>query len=146
LKVTSPKPTPNGIPRRRETLAVFSGPTVTSHPPSTSIRSRSHWNYIAIHAYGTLQLVEDEAGKNALLEGLIEAHEPAFLQRWHAFPKISAKTCWPHRRLPHSHRRLKQIQAQPEPCRRRTAKVHAAMRRITRSASPCAWMERLGND
>ena len=29
------------------------------------------WNYVAVHAYGTLELVEDEAGKEALLNGLM---------------------------------------------------------------------------
>jgi transcriptional regulator len=44
------------------------------------------WNYIAIHSYGTLELVEDAPGKEALLAGLIEANDPAYAERWHAMP------------------------------------------------------------
>ena len=38
------------------------------------------WNYIAVHAYGTLELVEDQPGKEALLAGLIQANEPAYAE------------------------------------------------------------------
>jgi transcriptional regulator len=70
-----------------ETLAVFSGPhSYVSPTLYVDPLSVPTWNYIAIHAYGNLQLVEDEAGKNALLEDLIEAHEPPFLERWRGFP------------------------------------------------------------
>jgi transcriptional regulator len=71
----------------RETLAIFSGPhSYVSPTLYVDPLSVPTWNYIAIHAYGNLQLVEDEAGKNALLEDLIEAHEPPFLERWRGFP------------------------------------------------------------
>jgi transcriptional regulator len=71
----------------RETLVVFPGPhsyvSPTLYVDELSVPT---WNYIAIHAYGTLELVEDEAGKGALLAGLIEANEPAYAQRWNAMP------------------------------------------------------------
>lgn len=71
----------------RETLAVFPGPhsyvSPTLYVEQLSVPT---WNYIAIHAYGTLELVEDEAGKEALLKGLIQANEPAFAERWNAMP------------------------------------------------------------
>ena len=44
------------------------------------------WNYIAIHAYGTLSLIEDELGKDALLGGLIRIHEPAYAEKWRVMP------------------------------------------------------------
>ena len=71
----------------RETLVVFSGPhsyvspTLYAEPLSVPT-----WNYIAVHAYGTLSLIEGEAGKDALLKGLIEAHEPAYGEKWHQMP------------------------------------------------------------
>ncbi len=71
----------------RETLVVFPGPhsyvspTLYSDPLSVPT-----WNYIAIHAYGTLSLIEDETAKMSLLEKLIEAHEPPYLDRWRAMP------------------------------------------------------------
>jgi transcriptional regulator len=71
----------------RETLVVFSGPhsyvspTLYAEPLSVPT-----WNYIAIHAYGTLSLVEDEPGKEALLKGLIQIHEPLYAERWNGMP------------------------------------------------------------
>ncbi|MGA2850092.1 MAG: FMN-binding negative transcriptional regulator [Terracidiphilus sp.] len=63
----------------REVLVVFPGPhsyvSPTNYVEQLSVPS---WNYIAVHAYGTLELVEDNAGKEALLAGLIQANEPAF--------------------------------------------------------------------
>jgi transcriptional regulator len=71
----------------RETLVVFSGPhsyvSPTFYVDPLSVPT---WNYIAIHAYGPLELVEDEAGKEALLAGLIEANEPAFGEQWRGMP------------------------------------------------------------
>ena len=66
----------------REVLVVFPGPhsyvSPTNYVEELSVPT---WNYIAVHAYGTLQLVDDEAGKDALLAGLIQANEPAFAER-----------------------------------------------------------------
>ena len=71
----------------REVLVVFPGPhsyvSPTNYVEELSVPT---WNYIAVHAYGTLQLVDDEAGKDALLAGLIQANEPAFAERWRAMP------------------------------------------------------------
>ena len=71
----------------RETLVVFSGPhsyvSPTLYVDQLSVPT---WNYVAVHAYGTLELVEGEAGKGALLAGLIQANEPAFAEKWHAMP------------------------------------------------------------
>jgi len=71
----------------RETLVVFSGPHSYVSPANyVEELSVPTWNYIAVHAYGTLELVEDEVGKAALLAGLIEANEPAYAERWNAMP------------------------------------------------------------
>jgi transcriptional regulator len=70
-----------------ETLVVFSGPhSYVSPGLYTDPLSVPTWNYIAVHAYGTLSLVEDEAGKDALLSGLIQTHDPAFAEKWRAMP------------------------------------------------------------
>jgi transcriptional regulator len=70
----------------RETLIVFPGPH-TYISPSLYVEELSvpTWNYIAIHAYGTLDLIEDDAGKQRLVEELITVNEPAYLDRWRAF-------------------------------------------------------------
>lgn len=72
---------------RKETLVVFNGPhsyvSPTLYAEELSVPT---WNYIAVHAYGKLSLVEDEAGKEALLAGLIQTNEPAFADKWKAMP------------------------------------------------------------
>jgi transcriptional regulator len=71
----------------RETLVVFPGPhSYVSPALYVEELSVPTWNYIAVHAYGTLSLIEDETGKDALLAGLIEAHEPAFAEKWREMP------------------------------------------------------------
>jgi transcriptional regulator len=71
----------------REALVVFPGPHAYVSPKNyTEPLSVPTWNYIAVHAYGTLELVEDEAGKDALLAGLIAANEPAFAEQWRNSP------------------------------------------------------------
>src|SRR5580692_3595664 len=71
----------------RETLVAFPGPhSYVSPSLYTEPLSVPTWNYIAIHAYGTLALVEDDTGKEALLKGLIAAHEPGYLEHWNELP------------------------------------------------------------
>jgi transcriptional regulator len=71
----------------RETLAVFPGPhsyvSPTLYVEELSVPT---WNYIAVHAYGTLSLIEDDPGKEALLKGLIQIHDPAWYEKWLALP------------------------------------------------------------
>ena len=71
----------------RETLVVFAGPhSYVSPTLYTEELSVPTWNYIAIHARGTLSLIEDDPGKEVLLADLIAANEPAYFDRWHAMP------------------------------------------------------------
>jgi transcriptional regulator len=77
----------------RETLVVFSGPhSYVSPSLYTEPLSVPTWNYIAVHAYGTLSLVDDDAGKEALLADLINTHEPAFMERWLESPEGFRRT------------------------------------------------------
>ncbi|MBS1806209.1 MAG: FMN-binding negative transcriptional regulator [Acidobacteria bacterium] len=71
----------------RETLVVFPGPHSYVSPSLYAEQiSVPTWNYIAVHAYGTLQLFEEEAAKEGLLFDLIEANEPAYADKWRAMP------------------------------------------------------------
>jgi len=71
----------------RETLVVFAGPhSYVSPSLYAEPLSVPTWNYIAIHAYGTLSLVEDDPGKVALLADLIAEHEPSYWERWRGLP------------------------------------------------------------
>jgi transcriptional regulator len=76
-----------------ETLVVFSGPhsyvSPTLYAEELSVPT---WNYIAIHAYGTLELIEDEAAKDALLKDLIQLHEPAYAEQWGGLPEGFRRT------------------------------------------------------
>jgi transcriptional regulator len=71
----------------RETLVVFSGPhSYVSPTLYVDPLSVPTWNYIAVHAYGIMELIEDEAGKDRLLADLIHLHEPAFAEKWRNMP------------------------------------------------------------
>lgn len=71
----------------RETQVVFAGPHSYVSPSLYAEQlSVPTWNYIAIHAYGTLELIEDDASKRELLAGLIQANEPAYAEQWRSLP------------------------------------------------------------
>lgn len=71
----------------RETLVVFTGPhSYVSPTLYTEPLSVPTWNYIAVHAYGTMELIEEAEAKDALLKGLIERNEPAYAESWRQFP------------------------------------------------------------
>jgi transcriptional regulator len=77
----------------RETLVVFSGPhSYVSPTLYAEPRSVPTWNYIAVHAYGPLSLIEGEAEKDALLKGLIAQNEPAYADTWQAMPEDFRRT------------------------------------------------------
>jgi transcriptional regulator len=77
----------------RETLVVFPGPH-SYVSPSLYVEDLSvpTWNYIAIHAYGTLELVEENDAKEALLTDLIQANDPAYSERWLSLPEGYRRT------------------------------------------------------
>jgi transcriptional regulator len=77
----------------RETLVVFPGPhSYVSPTLYVEPLSVPTWNYIAVHAYGTLTLVEDEPGKEALLKGLLQINEPAYAEKWREMPSGFRRT------------------------------------------------------
>jgi transcriptional regulator len=68
-------------------LAIFSGPhSYVSPALYVDPLSVPTWNYIAVHAYGTMELIENEDGKDALLKDLIALHEPAYAEHWREMP------------------------------------------------------------
>ena len=77
----------------RETLVVFPGPHSYVSPSLYAEQlSVPTWNYIAIHASGRLELIEDEVAKGALLDGLIEANEPVYADQWRSLPEGFRRT------------------------------------------------------
>jgi transcriptional regulator len=133
----------------RETLVVFSGPHSYVSPSLYAEKlSVPTWNYIAVHAYGTLGLIEDDAGKDALLAGLIQANDPAYADQWRKLPDGFRRSMLagivgfriPIDRL---EGKFKISQNRPESDRRAVHAAHA-------SGSPdqqalAAWMKRLTN-
>lgn len=76
----------------KDVLVIFSGPHAYISP---SLYEREEnvptWNYIAVHAYGTAELVTDEAEGFSILEELIKQSEPAYLSQWAGLePKYKA--------------------------------------------------------
>ena len=131
----------------RETLVVFSGPhSYVSPTLYVDPLSVPTWNYIAIHACGTLQLVEDEAGKAALIEGLIALHEPAYAEQWRAMPDGFRRTMLAgivgfHIPIARIEGKFKLSQNRPEADRRNVHAAHAAGTLDQQSLA--AWMDRL---
>lgn len=76
-----------------EALVVFPGPHAYVSPRNyVEELSVPTWNYIAVHAYGTLELIEAEDQKRRLVEELIAQHEPAYGDRWRAMPEGFRRT------------------------------------------------------
>jgi transcriptional regulator len=132
----------------RETLVVFPGPHSYVSPANyTEPLSVPTWNYIAVHAYGTLELVEDEAGKDALLAGLIAANEPAFAEQWRPCPEGFGAPCWPGFRA--SAFPLRASKASSRSARTARRKSGANVRAAQAAGTPderalAAWMARDG--
>ena len=77
----------------RETLVVFPGPHSYVSPSLYAEQlSVPTWNYISIHARGRLELVNDDVSKLALLSGLIESSEPAYMEQWRGLPEGYQRT------------------------------------------------------
>jgi transcriptional regulator len=67
----------------REVLAVFSGPHAYVSPSwYESEGVVPTWNYVAVHAYGTLRLVEDVDGLTRILAAMVATYEGARPNPW----------------------------------------------------------------
>lgn len=73
---------------QREVLAVFNGPHAYVSPSHyDSHLAVPTWNYLAVHVYGELELVEAQPDKDALLKRLIAQHEPGYAAQWRDLPE-----------------------------------------------------------
>jgi len=139
----------------RETLVVFSGPHSYVSPKLYAERkSVPTWNYIAVHATGMLEVVEDErddpaaahARKDALLKNLIAVNEPAYAEQWNELPigyRISMTAGIVGFRIPIAkiEGKFKLSQNRPEVDRRSVYAAHAAGSDDQRALAE--WMLRL---
>jgi transcriptional regulator len=132
----------------RQTLVVFPGPhSYVSPALYTEPLSVPTWNYISVHAYGTMELIESEEAKDALLKGLIELHDPAYTEHWRQLPDGFRRTMlagivgfriW----ISHIEGKFKLSQNRAEQERRNVCTAHQAGTPDQRSLA--AWMKRLG--
>jgi transcriptional regulator len=76
-----------GFDGRGEVLAIFQGPHAYVSPSHYQRHpSVPTWNYAAVHAAGSLRLLEGRDDKLAALRGLIGVNDPAFLATMDALP------------------------------------------------------------
>ncbi len=45
------------------------------------------WNYTAVHAYGSVRVITDLAETEAVLQRLIQRHEPPYQAHWRELPE-----------------------------------------------------------
>jgi transcriptional regulator len=133
----------------QETLVVFSGPhsyvSPTLYVEELSVPT---WNYIAVHAYGTLELIDEPDAKDALLKDLIALHEPAYADRWRSLPAGFHRTMLAGItgfRIPISRieGKFKVSQNRAEAERHNVRQAHAAGTPDQQALA--AWMARLGS-
>ena len=78
-----PNPQVGDLARGGEVLAIFHGPHAYISPNwYASGPSVPTWNYVDVHAYGTVQLVEDDDWLRRLLVRLSERHEARNPEAW----------------------------------------------------------------
>jgi transcriptional regulator len=70
-----------------EALAIFLGPDAYVSPGWYKTKEETGkvvptWNYVAIHAYGTLELFDDAVSLRALVARLTDRHEAALPEPW----------------------------------------------------------------
>jgi transcriptional regulator len=78
-----PNPQVGDLARGGEALAIFPGPHAYISPRwYADAPSVPTWNYVDVHAYGTVRLVEDGGWLRDLLHRLSERHEASSRQPW----------------------------------------------------------------
>jgi transcriptional regulator len=78
-----PNPQVSDLARGGEVLAIFHGPHAYISPNWYATGpSVPTWNYVDVHAYGRVQLVEDDYWLRRFLVRLSERHEAHNLQAW----------------------------------------------------------------
>ena len=71
-----------------EVLAVFTGPDGYISPSLyDTLLAVPTWNYVAVHVYGHLELIDEAEAKDALLKRLIGEHDPDYIAQWNELPE-----------------------------------------------------------
>ncbi len=130
-----------------QALAMFMGPHGYQSPRIyPDLQRVPSWNYLTVHCKVRASLVEDAAGKDALLKKLIADHEPAYAEQWRSLPedytgKMLAGIVGVELEVLEWACKLKINQHRPEAHERMRA-IYAAGNEAQRALA--AWMQRLG--
>ncbi len=132
---------------RPQAVVTFLGPHAYLSPKVYPDLARvPTWNYLAVHCTVQATLIEDPAGKDALLKKLIGDHEPPYAEQWRGLGEEFA------------HRMLAgivafELQVTELQCKiklnQHRREAHAAMKAVYAAGSPDEqalgqWMDRLG--
>ena len=81
--LAKPNPQAAALAREPQVLLIFNGPHGYVSPSNyDKVESVPTWNYIAVHVYGSVRVVEDKAAKLAQMAELIGTYEAAFQLQW----------------------------------------------------------------
>lgn len=145
--VAKPNPHWRYLQARPQAVATFLGPHAYLSPKVYPDLARvPTWNYLAVHCTVQATLIEDPAGKDALLKKLIGDHEPPYAEQWRGLGEEFA------------HKMLAgivafELQVTELQCKiklnQHRREAHAAMRAVYAAGSPDEqalgqWMDRLG--
>ena len=142
-----PNPHWRYLQARPRAVVTFLGPHAYMSPKVYPDVARvPTWNYLAVHCTVQAKLIEDPAGKDALLKTLIADHEPPYAEQWRGLGEDFAQRMLAgivafELHIVDLQCKLKLNQHRPE--------AHAAMRQRYASGSEneqalAQWMDRLG--
>lgn len=67
--------------------AIFHGPDAYVSPSWYQVREAvPTWNYVVVHARGTVRRIDDSDSKERVLKALIDRHDSAYHAQWDALP------------------------------------------------------------
>lgn len=71
----------------RQVLVIFSGPHAYISPSLYTNKVQvPTWNYVAVHAYGTAQLINGHEAQIAVMEKTFHTFGPEYLEQWATLP------------------------------------------------------------
>ena len=72
----------------QDVLVIFQEPHAYISPSLyENIQSVPTWNYVAVHAYGKVEYIDDEDEQLQLLEKMMTTYDPAYLEQWKILPE-----------------------------------------------------------
>jgi transcriptional regulator len=73
---------------KNETLVIFQGPHAYISPTHYEKKQNvPTWNYIAVHAYGKVTLLESQEQATVVLEKMIQTYEVEYFEQWKELPE-----------------------------------------------------------